>query len=113
MSLLRDQRSLIAFDPSTWPQRPQRPMLKAMTDAHNDREAASRAAREELKKLQDRDTVFGGTLGSTVERAKTHFGGNDNAADDKIEIWGKRIGRILSLIGVVALGLYLYATYFR
>jgi hypothetical protein len=88
-------------------------MLKAMTDADHDRDAKSKAARDDLKKLGDRDTVFGGTLGSTVERAKTHFGGKDDSADDKIEIWGKRIGRMLSLIGVVALGLYLYATYFK
>ena len=88
-------------------------MLEAMTDAHNDRDAASRAAREDLKKLSDRDTLLGGTLASTVERAKTHFGGKDDAKDDKIEIWGKRIGRALSLIGVFALGLYLFATYFK
>ncbi len=86
-------------------------MLKAMTNAdHGKREAA---ARDELKKLGDRETIFTGTIGATVDRAKTHFSGSDDATDDRIEIWGKRIGRTLSLIGVFALGLYLYATYFK
>jgi hypothetical protein len=33
--------------------------------------------------------------------------------EDRIELWGRRIGRGLSLIGFVALAVYLYLTYFR
>jgi len=31
---------------------------------------------------------------------------------DRIELWGRRIGRALSLIGLIALAVYLYVTYF-
>lgn len=89
-------------------------MLKGMTDpSPHDRNAQTHAAREDLKKLGDRDTVFTGTIGSVVDRATTHFGGRDDESDDAIEIWGKRIGRALSLIGVIVLGTYLFLTYFK
>jgi hypothetical protein len=85
-----------------------------MTDhSPHDREAKSRAAQEELKKLGASENVFKGALGSTMKHAGAHFSGRDDPEDDAIEIWGKRIGRTLSLIGVFALGLYLYATYFK
>jgi len=87
-------------------------MLKVMTDhSPQDREQASRAAREDLKKLGDSESVFTGSISTTVKRATTHFAGHDDASDDAVEIWGKRIGRSLSLIGVFALGIYLYLTY--
>lgn len=88
-------------------------MLKAMTDhSSRDREAELLKAREELKKLGTSDSVFTGALGP-IRRAGTHFAGRDDPADDAVEIWGKRIGRTLSLIGVFAIGLYLYLTYFK
>ena len=31
---------------------------------------------------------------------------------DRIELWGRRIGRGLSLAGFIALAIYLYLTYF-
>ena len=31
---------------------------------------------------------------------------------DKIELWGRRIGRALSLAGFIALAVYLYLTHF-
>ncbi len=78
-----------------------------------DREAKARAARAELQKLHESESVFSGALGSSLRKARTHFRGADDPSDDAIEIWGKRIGRSLSLVGVIVLGLYLYATYFR
>jgi hypothetical protein len=38
-------------------------------------------------------------------------GGNGTA--DGIELWGRRIGRTLSLFGCIALAIYLYLAYVR
>jgi hypothetical protein len=53
-------------------------------------------------------------MGRAAKRAADHFSAAD-AHDEKdpIELWGRRIGRVLSLIGFVALAIYLYATYVR
>ena len=45
---------------------------------------------------------------------RAHFAGHDGGVErDPVEIWGKRIGRGLSLVGFVALAIYLYATYVK
>ena len=49
----------------------------------------------------------GGLFDSAMARASRHFGAADAPPDDKIELWGRRIGRALSLVGVVVLGLLL------
>jgi hypothetical protein len=45
-----------------------------------------------------------GILASSMARASDHFAGKDAPPDDAAELWGRRIGRSLSLIGVVVLG---------
>lgn len=52
-------------------------------------------------------------LAKTAERAGSHFAGRDPAdpPDDAIELWGRRIGRALSLAGVIVLAVYLFVTY--
>jgi hypothetical protein len=51
-----------------------------------------------------------GILASSMARASDHFSGKDavgqgeGGATDPIEVWGRRIGRSLSLIGVIVLG---------
>ncbi len=65
------------------------------------REAARAAeAKATLERLK-RDN--GSLLGSSMSRAADHFSGKDAPPDDKIELWGRRIGRSLSLIGVLLL----------
>jgi len=48
-------------------------------------------------------------------RAGSHFGGADASREgaDRIEVWGTRIGRGLSLAGCLVLAVYLYLTYVR
>ena len=75
----------------------------------NDRE---REAREALERVQrDTDTLGSSALARMGRRAGDHFGGKDavdpDGRTDPIELWGRRIGRVLSLIGVVILGLWL------
>lgn len=50
-------------------------------------------------------------LQATAERVGAHFAAADAAADDAVEIWGRRIGRGLALIAAVALVVHLLRTY--
>ena len=65
------------------------------------REAEAKAALERVKR--DSETV----LGSSMNRAAQHFSGADAPEGDKIELWGRRIGRSLSLLGVIVLAFWL------
>ena len=60
------------------------------------REAARAAeAKEALARVKRDDESF---LGSSMGRAADHFSGRDAPDGDKIELWGRRIGRSLSLV---------------
>lgn len=65
------------------------------------RAAEAKATLERVKRDQE------GVFGSSMSRAADHFSGRDAPEGDKIELWGRRIGRALSLIGVVVLALWL------
>ena len=67
----------------------------------------------ELERLRHESDTLGTTLNRLLGRSGTHFAGRDADAHDRIEIWGRRIGRGLSAVAVVALCIYLYATYLR
>jgi hypothetical protein len=73
-----------------------------------------REAREALERVQrDTETVGSSALARMSRRAQEHFGGRDAVGDaddggtDPVELWGRRIGRALSVVGVVVLGLWL------
>lgn len=72
----------------------------------------ARAARHALDGVT-RDGEVIGTSGfaRTISKAGDHFAGRDADPDDRIEIWGRRIGRGLALIAVGALIVHLVATY--
>lgn len=46
-------------------------------------------------------------LGSSMGRAADHFGAKDAPEGDPVELWGRRIGRSLSLLGVIVLAWWL------
>jgi len=52
----------------------------------------------------------------TAKRATDHFAARDaigaDGSVDAVELWGRRIGRGLSLVGLIVLAAYLYFTYF-
>jgi cytochrome c-type biogenesis protein CcmH/NrfG len=77
---------------------------------HERDEAQRREALRTLETLNERDTFATSVLARTAQRAADHFGARD-AGEDRIELWGRRIGRGLSLAGLVALAIYLYVTY--
>jgi len=73
-----------------------------------------REAREALERVRrDTDSVGSSALARMSRQAQDHFGGRDavgaaeDGGTDPIELWGRRIGRALSLVGVVLLGLWL------
>jgi ferric-dicitrate binding protein FerR (iron transport regulator) len=78
----------------------------------NDQER-EREAREALERVRrDTETVGSSALARMSRRAQDHFGGSDapagqDGAVDPVELWGRRIGRALSLVGVVVLTLWL------
>ena len=92
-----------------------------MTEQHSGHERDEARRREALDALEnlrrDRAPHAGSGLADAARRAARHFAAADAAgsdgARDPIELWGRRIGRALSLLAVIALSIYLYFTYLR
>ncbi|MEA2876824.1 MAG: hypothetical protein QOF14_2020 [Hyphomicrobiales bacterium] len=91
-------------------------MFVTMSDPRQREEEQRREALRTLETLRDSDTFATSALARTARRASDHFTGKDAVGEDgsvdKIELWGRRIGRGLSLVGLMALAIYLYFTYF-
>jgi hypothetical protein len=93
----------------------------AMTNPREREEAQRREALASLRQLGERDTFATSALARTAQRATNHFAAKDAVADaraadgsvDRIELWGRRIGRGLSLLGLIVLAIFLYFTYVR
>ena len=73
-----------------------------------------REARESLERVRrDSESLGSSSLARAGRRVGDHFSGRDAAGEaegggtDPIEVWGRRIGRGLSLLGVLALSLWL------
>ena len=90
-----------------------------MTDAgrHGREEAERQEARRTLDALRKPNTFAKSSLAHAAQRAADHFSGKDaigeaeDGSTDPIELWGRRIGRILSLAAFTGLAIYLYLTY--
>lgn len=53
----------------------------------------------ESRRILDRVASESTTIGrSAMEQAGRHFSAADAPKDDRIEVWGKRIGRLLALL---------------
>jgi len=76
-----------------------------------DREREAREALERVRR--DSETVGSSALARMSRRAQDHFGARDaigagqDGETDPVELWGRRIGRGLSLVGVVILTIWL------
>lgn len=77
-------------------------------------EDREREAREVLERVRrDSESLGSSSIARAGRRAGDHFAGRDAVGEgaeggtDPIEVWGRRIGRGLSLVGVVALSLWL------
>lgn len=82
---------------------------------HEREEATRQEALRTLSQLRERDDIASSALSRAARRATDHFAAKDAAADvgnDPIELWGRRIGRSLSLAAFIGLAIYLYFKYF-
>lgn len=73
-------------------------------------EDGEKEAREALDRVaRDSETIGSSSLGRLGQRVGGHFAARDAIGDaeggatDPIELWGRRIGRALSLAGVIVL----------
>lgn len=71
-------------------------------------------AREALERVaRDSETVGTSSLARTSKRLTDHFAGRDalgsaeGGGTDPVELWGRRIGRALSVVAFVVLSLWL------
>lgn len=81
---------------------------------HEREEATRQEALRALSQLRERDDIASSALSRAARRATDHFSAKDAAADaanDSIELWGRRIGRGLSLAAFIGLAVYLYFKY--
>ena len=86
-----------------------------MTGQHSptdeERARESRAALE--RAARDSETIGSSTLARSGRRIAAHFAGRDavgsgeGGGTDPAELWGRRIGRALSLLGCLALAYWL------
>lgn len=60
---------------------------------------------------RESETIGSSSFARSAEKTRDHFLGKDSDPDDPIEIWGKRIGRGLSVAITIVLVLYLYNTF--
>lgn len=82
-----------------------------MSERLREQEREAQAALERV--ARDAETVGASSLARMGRRVGDHFTGRDaigageGEGADPIEVWGRRIGRALSLAGVVALAWWL------
>jgi hypothetical protein len=81
---------------------------------HDTDAARERSARDDLAALRDAGDVLGSSaLARQARRAADHFAARDAGDADPVELWGRRIGRVLGLLACIGLGAYLYLIYMR
>lgn len=69
----------------------------------------AREVRRILERVErDSETIGTSSLARTANRARDHFGGADADRNDRVEVWGRRIGRALSLAAFVGLAIWLF-----
>lgn len=94
--------------------------VRTMGNPHERDDERRREALRSLDSLRESDTFATSALARTANRAADHFAARDTMKDglrpdgsvDRIELWGRRVGRALSLAGFVALAVYLYFSHF-
>ncbi|MDP2618954.1 MAG: hypothetical protein Q8P46_02050 [Hyphomicrobiales bacterium] len=84
-----------------------------MSQGREERESERRrAALRDLERAGEQsEVVFSSSVKRVVARAWDHFTAADADSTERIEVWGRRIGRALSLIAVLVLAYYLAVTY--
>mgnify|MGYP000106120368 CR=1 FL=1 len=83
-----------------------------MSRTEHPKEKQRREALHTLDRVgAESETVVGSTFVRMAERAKSHMSAADKEEDDRVEVWGTRIGRGLGLLFAIGLVIYLLVTY--
>ena len=83
-----------------------------MDDNRSNLSEEERESKRVLSRVDnDSETVGSSSFARSAEKTRDHFLGKDSDPNDPIEVWGKRIGRGLSIAITVVLVLYLYNTF--
>lgn len=78
-------------------------------DIHAEREREAKATLERVD--AQTETLGSSAFARMADKTKGHFAADELGDDDKIELWGTRIGRVAALIFVIGLLIYLIKTY--
>jgi len=79
-----------------------------MTSHSSDDEARRREADDILRRVrQETDPQTGASVERIVLGARSHFWGGDADPNDRMEVWGTRIGRLAGLVVFVILAVML------
>ncbi len=84
-------------------------MAKRHEDIAAERQRDAKAALDRLD--QQTETLGSSAFARMANKVTEHFSAQDLDEDDKIELWGTRIGRIAALIFAIGLVIYLIKTY--
>lgn len=84
-----------------------------MGEQRRKQEAERKAESERIleRVRRDSETVGSSAFARTTTRLADHFLARDAPQDDPVEIVGKRIGRVLSVIFFIGLVIYLFMAY--
>ncbi|MDZ7822909.1 MAG: hypothetical protein U5K75_01930 [Ahrensia sp.] len=75
----------------------------------NPDDESAREAERVLKRVAQESEVLGtSSFARTANKTLEHFAGADGDQEDKAEVWGKRVGRFLSLIVFIVLAIWLF-----
>lgn len=76
-----------------------------------ERQAESKSILDRIKREAGSDAAT--FLGGTARRTGEHLAAHDADPDDRIELWGTRIGRMLGLVIMIGLFVWLILTLMR
>ena len=81
-------------------------------DRNERQEARRKEALRDIERIGETSEVVGtSAFRRAAQGTLEHFSANDAAKDDWAELWGRRIGRGLSVVIVVVLVIHLLNTY--
>lgn len=83
-----------------------------MASQHEKDAQIERQARRDLNRLSaEADTIGTSASARMATKIESRFKADDINPDDKVELWGARIGRALGLIFAIGIVLYLIIAY--
>ncbi len=87
-------------------------MARGSNKQKSDREQRRKEAQRILNRVErESEQVGTSSMARTANKVRDHFLGEDTSQNDRTEIIGKRIARILAALAVVALAVSLFVNY--